>query len=218
MRWLAAFGVVVGLVAVGCALHAPPKGYLPATTVLANIKVATPSFAGYNRDLFHYPADLDHDRCDTRGEVLIRDSLGPVVVTPGFCIVTSGRWYSAYDGVTTTVAAALQIDHVVPLAEAWASGASGCSHAGRTAFGNDLTDRRTLREVTVHANETKGDQDPAQWLPPLVSDQCPYIGDWISIKARWASTMDSAESTKLHAMLARQCKGLAVAPYSAAPG
>jgi len=86
-----------------------------------------------------------------------------------------------------------------------AGGTAGC-------YGNDLTDRRTLREVTVHTNETKGDRDPAEWRPPLVSDQCSYIADWISIKARWGLTMDPAESAKLNAMLAGQCKGWLIPP------
>jgi len=103
------------------------------------------------------------------------------------------------------------------LAEAWASGASAWPEARRVAYGNDLTDRRTLREVTVHANETKGDRDPAGWLPPLVSDQCNYIADWISIKDRWGLTMDSAESATLHAMLAGQCKARLIPPAPTAP-
>jgi hypothetical protein len=111
--------------------------------------------------------------CCTRGEVLIRDSLGLFVATPGSCIVTAGKWYWAYDGVIVTQAARLEIDHVVALEQAWASGAYGWTEARRTAFGNDLTDGRTLREVTVHASETNGDFDRAQWLPPLACDVCP---------------------------------------------
>ncbi len=68
--------------------------------------------------------------------------------------------------------------------------------------------------MTVHANESKGDRDPAAWLPSLVSDQCTYIGDWIGIKAQWGLSMDVTESAKLHTMLAGQCKGLMIAPWA----
>jgi hypothetical protein len=155
---------------------------------------------------------VDHAPVTAYGSGASRSVLTPALGGELELQIISGRWTSAYDGVTTTVADALQIGHVVPLAEAWASGASAWPEARRVAYGNDLTDHRTLREVTVHANETKGDRDPAPWLPPLVSDQCSYVADWISIKERWGLTMDPAESSKLHAMLAGQCKGSAIAP------
>jgi hypothetical protein len=79
----------------------------------------------------------------------------------------------------------LEIDHVVALKESWDSGAYAWDDARRTAFGNDLTDRRTLVAVTSSANQSKGDSDPSNWLPPLISDHCPFIGSWIAIKARW---------------------------------
>jgi len=69
MRRLAVLGVVVSVVALGCA-PPPPPGFVPATIVLTRIKVAAPNFTGYNRDLFDYPDDADRDGCDTRAEVL----------------------------------------------------------------------------------------------------------------------------------------------------
>ena len=80
------------------------------------------------------------------------------------CAATSGSWYSAYDGATWTAASDVDIDHLVPLAEAWDSGASGWTTAQRQAFANDLT-RPQLIAVTDNVNQSKGDQDPAEWMP-----------------------------------------------------
>ena len=51
----------------------------------------------------------------------------------------SGRWYSPYDGATWTAASDVGIDHVVPLAEAWRSGASSWTTSRCQSFANDLT-------------------------------------------------------------------------------
>ena len=172
--------------------------------------------AGYNRDLFHYPTDADRDHCDTRAEVLIRDTTAPVNATPG-CTIVSGQWFSAYDGQTVTNAADIEIDHVVALKEAWDSGASAWDDSRRAAFGNDLTDPRTLAAVTASSNQAKSDSDPAQWLPPLVSDQCPYLGSWIAIKVRWGLAMDQSEHDRILNLLEGQCFGLTVPPITPAP-
>ena len=166
-----AVSALVLLLAVGCVPPSPPAGQLDALAALGGIPIAAEVGAGYNRDLFHVWADADGDGCDTRAEVIMRDSMVPVQ-PPGHCPVGSGQWVSAYDGVTTTVALELQVDHVVALKEAWDSGAYAWDDARRAAFGNDLTDRRTLAAVTVNANQSKSDSDPTNWLPPLVSDQC----------------------------------------------
>ena len=185
--------------------------------MLNSIPIADENGAGYNRDLFHYPTDADGNRCDTRAEVLLRDTMVPVLPTPGICVFGGGQWYSAYDGVTTTNQADVEIDHVVALKEAWDSGAFGWDDARRAAYGNDLTDRRTLIAVTASSNQSKGDSDPSNWLPPLVADQCPYIGNWIAIKARWGLSMDQSEHDRIANLLQGQCFGLLVPPIPPSP-
>jgi hypothetical protein len=49
--------------------------------------------------------------------VLKRDGTG--VVTDTACHATSGTWKSPYDGATWTATSDLDIDHVVPLKNAW---------------------------------------------------------------------------------------------------
>ncbi|AZM51215.1 hypothetical protein DMA15_00290 [Streptomyces sp. WAC 01529] len=61
---------------------------------------------------------------------------------------------------------------MVPLAEAWGSGASTWSAGRRQAHANDLGDERSLVVVTARNNRSKSDQDPAEWRPPLADARC----------------------------------------------
>ncbi|ETW85763.1 hypothetical protein HETIRDRAFT_100630 [Heterobasidion irregulare TC 32-1] len=132
--------------------------------------------------------------CDTRETVLKRD--GTDVVTNSACAATSGNWVSPYDGVSTTLASDLDIDHLVPLKEAWMSGARSWTAAQRESFANDLT-RPQLVAVTDNLNEAKSDKDVAEWVPPLVSYQCTYVRAWITVKHYYGLSIDSAEKTAL---------------------
>ena len=186
-----------------------------AESELAELRLAPEGpRTGYDRSLFPQWIDADHDGCDTRHEVLITESVVPAHEGAN-CAVT-GEWYSAYDGVTTTDASKFDIDHVVPLAEAWDSGASTWDAARRTAYANDLDHRQTLRAVTASANRSKGDDDPAAWKPPLQSDWCSYATDWVSIKVTWNLTADPAEVDALRGMLAT-CIGAGPTPAPVPP-
>lgn len=95
----------------------------------------------------------------------------------------------------------LDIDHLVPLDEAWASGARSWSSARREAYANDLADPRTLVAVSLHENRSKGDRDPAQWLP--ARGVCRYVADWVAVKLRWGLGVDSLERSALARVAAR---------------
>ena len=151
-------------------------GSLDALDVLALIPVTNEHQDGYDRDRFGYPADRDGDGCDTRDEVLQRDSLTPAQVDPSGCQVIAGDWYSTYDGVTQTDPAEVQIDHVVALKEAHDSGAWAWGPDRLIAYGNDLDDPRSLRAVTGAVNNDKGDKDPSNWLPPDPAAVCTLPG------------------------------------------
>ena len=110
------------------------------------------------------------------------------------CTVKSGRWYSWYDGKTWTLASDVDIDDVVALKEAWDSGAKSWSAANRSRFHNDLGYAWTLDAVTDNVNSSKGDSDPAQWLPPLASARCAYATHWVAIKYRWRLSSNPAAS------------------------
>ncbi|KDQ10338.1 hypothetical protein BOTBODRAFT_178200 [Botryobasidium botryosum FD-172 SS1] len=165
-----------------------------AKTYLAALKVAEDSnVPAYNRDLFPHWITIS-GKCDTRKTVLIRD--GTNVVTNDACSATSGSWFSVYDGKTWTQASDIDIDHVIPLKEAWVSGARDWTTDQRRAFANDLI-RPQLIGVTDSVNQSKGDKDPAKWMPPLTSYYCTYVRAWIEVKYYYNLTVDAAEKAAL---------------------
>lgn len=175
---------------------ASPPGPLTLATVLAGLPVAAEHRTGYIRTLFRLWIDADGNGCDTRHEVLIAEAIVAPTVG-GSCALTGGEWLSLYDGLTFSDARKLDIDHVVPLAEAWDSGAWAWDAARRTAFANDLGVSWALIAVSAASNRSKGDQDPADWLPPRVGFRCEYLADWVAIKERWHLTVDPAEKAAI---------------------
>lgn len=171
----------------------------PASTPeLASLVIAAPgAMSGYSRDRFALWAS-GPDSCDTRETVLQRQGVN--VKRDAKCKAVSGTWTSPYDGVQITEATKVDIDHVVPLAEAWRSGAAGWSDERRKQFANDLTNPQ-LFAVSANANRSKGDQDPAQWKPPLQSFWCTYAKDYVTVKVAYQLTVDQAERDALAQML-----------------
>ncbi|KAJ7143610.1 hypothetical protein C8R43DRAFT_1130679 [Mycena crocata] len=215
---MVALSALVVLSVLSTAFSAPVPRALPtpvsvatAKTYLSELTVAVDSnVPAYSRDLFK-TWDIISGTCDTRETVLKRD--GTNVMTSTACAATSGNWVSPYDGVATTLSSDLDIvspsvrapphhvvnlskDHVVPLKEAWVSGARDWTNAQRESFANDLT-RPQLVAVTDNLNESKGDKDPAGFIPPLASYVCTYIRAWITVKHFYDLTIDTAEKTAL---------------------
>ncbi|KAH8831319.1 hypothetical protein DL96DRAFT_1677808 [Flagelloscypha sp. PMI_526] len=193
------FSAFIGLAAAFSSVFAAPLSVrvplsaraLP-TPVSLTVEAESNSPA-YDRDLF--PTwDTISGTCNTRETVLKRD--GTNVVVDSACAATSGNWVSPYDGVATTLASDLDIDHVVPLKEAWVSGARDWTTAQRESFANDLT-RPQLVAVTDNLNQSKGDKDPAEFVPPLASYVCTYIRAWIHVKHYYDLSVDSTEKAAL---------------------
>lgn len=192
--------------------RAPPTtetadGVLVAA-LLAELTVAAEQPAGYDRDLFSHW--ITRSCCTTRNEVLRSESTITPTVSSS-CTVTAGQWYSYFDDTWIDVPRSLDIDHMVPLAEAWRSGARNWDEARRRAFANDLTDPRSLIAVSASSNRSKSDRDPANWLPPSRAYRCDYIGSWIAIKHRWELTIDSVEQAALQREL-NNCGELRTSP------
>lgn len=184
----------------------PPSGdVLPgmvgvsvARTQLAALKVAPPgTMSGYSRDKFTHWAEQG-DKCDTREVILQRD--GTNVTRDSQCKAVSGTWKSLYDEVVVTEASKIDIDHMVPLAEGWRSGAAGWDAAKRKAFANDLT-RPQLLAVTASSNRSKGDQSPDLWQPPSKSAWCQYGRAWTTVKSVYGLTVTEPEKKMLSTML-----------------
>ncbi|GAA4237670.1 hypothetical protein GCM10022254_50410 [Actinomadura meridiana] len=176
----------------------PPPGADTAEQHLAALTVrAEGSLDGYSREKFPHWINQG-DNCNTREVVLKRDGTG--VTTDSECRATAGSWTSPYDGATWTDPEDLDIDHMVPLAEAWRSGASAWTRARRQSFANDLTSSQ-LWAVTDNVNQSKGDKDPAKWTPPSASFNCMYARSWVDVKYRYDLTLDSAEKSALGRLL-----------------
>ena len=173
---------------------------LPLRSAVAALPVAPEDRTGYTRDAFRHWTDADRDGCTTRNEVLLEEAVDPPAVT-GRCTLTGGRWHSWYDDAYVDGPRGLDIDHLVPLAEAWDSGAAQWSAQRREAYANDLGDPRALVAVTARANRSKADQDPTQWLPDDAV-VCHYLGDWTAVKLRWHLTVDPAEHNQLTGLAA----------------
>lgn len=175
-----------------------PPDAATARTYLADIKEQTEgSLDGYSRAKFPHWIDQGKN-CNTREVVLKRD--GTNVQQDSGCAAVSGKWVSPYDGATWTKASDLDIDHVVPLAEAWKSGAAKWTTARRQQLANDLTHSQLIA-VTDNVNQEKGDKDPAKWLPPKASYHCEYARMWVWVKHVYGMSADSAEKAALKKIL-----------------
>lgn len=193
--------ILVALLVTACqavAFQSPPAPTGSAGTQLAELVVKPRSgMGGYSREKFPHWATVSGE-CDTRETVLKRD--GQNVNTDAQCRPTSGTWHSPYDGANWTKASDVDIDHIVPLGQAWESGAASWTTQHRKEFANDLV-RPQLKAVTDNVNQAKGDQAPDEWRPSLRADWCAYATDWITVKAYYQLTVTDPEEAALTDML-----------------
>ena len=156
----------------------------------------------YNRSNWGNWVDADGDCQNTRHEVLIEESLVPVTFkTDRKCIVVYGKWIDPYTGGTFTMASLLDVDHVVPLKEAYLSGAKNWSRSRKRQYANSLQNKDHLIAVYRGANRSKGAKDIAQWLPSNPDYHKEYIRIWIEIKEAWGLKIDSAERQVINKIL-----------------
>ena len=226
MKWRLALNGAIVLVALSASGGAQASSAQPvakvrnggsALLVLQGISVEREHPAGYVRSAFEHWRDIDGDGCDSRDQVLKRDSITLPQVDPIDCNVIAGDWISPYDGARWSDPSRIDIDHVVALKEAWDSGAWAWTSAMRRAYANDTSDSRTLLAVTDRVNQSKSDKDPSNWLPPSRSYLCTYLGNWIAVKARWGLSMDQSEWGRVKNLLESSCVGLTIAPWPAVP-
>lgn len=174
-----------------------PSGSLAPMRVVSSMLQALPVAAEtetttYEREYFGDWIDADGDGCNTRKEVLQAESATPVP-----CSLKGGSWTSEYDRVRTSAARNFDVDHMVPLKEAWVSGAAGWSTETLRAFANDLDYEHSLIAVSASSNRQKSDRDPASWMPSNLSFACQYLGRWVGVKYRWNLSVDSLEHSVL---------------------
>ncbi|WP_119067904.1 HNH endonuclease family protein [Rubrobacter indicoceani] len=175
-----------------------------AGEVLANLPVERPgSMSGYSREAFPHWSDgaengwdVPSESCDTRDAALIRD--GENVAVGESCSIDSGTWVDPYAGETNTDSSDVDIDHVVPLANAWRSGAKGWDEAKRERFANAPDN---LLASDAGENRSKGDRGPEAWRPPDRSAWCDYAIRWTRVKSEYQLSVNPDEKASLEEML-----------------
>ena len=180
----------VGLAAVAAVAATP----LLASDELDDIPVRAYSKSPYDRGHWGRWRDADRDCQGTRQEVLIAESLEPVVLDKSGCRVISGKWRDPYTDTTYTDPRQLDIDHMVPLGHAHAAGGHAWHWRKRRQFVNDLDAPEHLIAVSSRANRSKGDRAPHKWLPPNQDYHCDYLHNWVAIKRRWKLAMSPTEA------------------------
>ncbi|MFB8126081.1 HNH endonuclease family protein [Streptomyces bacillaris] len=198
---------LVPLLSAPAAQAAPTAEVTTLADAVGLVEVTEEDRTGYTRSKFKHwnSGDDKSDGCNTRAEVLISEAVVAPTVEAG-CKLTGGTWVSYYDGQEVTSAGSLDIDHMVPLAEAWDSGASGWAAGRREAYANDQSSTVSLVAVTARSNRQKSDQDPADWMPPSPEAQCRYVGEWVSTKLRWQLTADDRELEALKVFAEGPCE------------
>lgn len=187
---LATVVVAVGLL--GGAATPASAATSDVNTLLDSLTVAADANVAYDREDFKHW--IKQSGCDTRQDVLIRDRKQG---QPRACTVIGGKWVSPYDGVTTMDPGTFDIDHTVALGEAARSGAYNWSADQRMYFANDLGYPTSLLAVSAASNRSKGDKDPAQWMPPNKAYWCTYLKSWVGVKYRWQLSVDPAEKAAI---------------------
>jgi hypothetical protein len=159
-----------------------------------------PSAPDYNRkDWKHWSVF----QCrSTRDRVLIEEALGQVTFkSQKNCKVKDSIWYDPFTGATVNKASQLDVDHMVPLANAHRSGGWAWDSEKKEAYANDMSTEEHLISVSSSANRQKSDKGPDAWRPKNLGYHCQYAEDWISVKKTWDLTITSLEKTALQEML-----------------
>lgn len=170
-------------------LHNPVKKVLLSLTSFILHNSPVPAAAEkYNRRNHFGSWRSDLSNClDVRGRVLARDSKDPVVTRASGerCVVDSGTWHDPYTDSTVTDPAALQIDHMVPLKNAYIMGAHSWAKSKKCWYANFIAVDYHLLPVSAHENMSKSDRTPADYLPPNRGYLCAYARNWLKIKMVW---------------------------------
>lgn len=190
-----------------------------ASSVLGSLQVkGRAPKTGYKRTQFGKAwADVDHNGCDTRNDILSRDLSG---VKHRFgthsCVVKSGTLQDPYTGKSITfkrgqkTSTAVQIDHVVALSDAWQKGAQKLAKSVRTELANDPYN---LLAVQGRANQQKSDGDAATWLPSNKGFRCEYVARQIGVKHKYSLWVTAAEKSAMERVLA-SCPAQTVPDYT----
>ena len=187
----------------------PTPASVPTASTTDQVVVLTLLVAGipddlpkYDRKDWRHWLDEDRDCQDARQEVLVAESLAQVVFkTADECKVESGSWVGPYTGTAVSDPGELDVDHMVPLANAHRSGGWSWDRDRKADYANSLAYADHLIATTRSANRSKGSKGPEDWRPPDEGYLCDYAIDWVTIKSEWGLTATAREAEALREML-----------------
>ncbi len=155
----------------------------------------------YYRKLFYDNWGMTDSGCNVREAILARD-MSDVVLNG--CKVASGVLNDPYTGKIINfrrgqdTSSEVQIDHVVALSNAWATGAYAFDGDKRYEISQDPLN---LIAVDGPANQEKSDQDASDWLPSNTAFRCEYVARQISVKYKYKLWVTPSEKTKMREVL-----------------
>jgi hypothetical protein len=184
----------------------PPTQKQSTLALLALIQTRTgPAPTGYTVDQFGTTlrAVPGSGGCNSRDVVLKRDLIDITYQTGSTCIVNDGALFDRYTGAwfwynNRETAHTVATDYVVPLSDAWASGAATWSATQRSEFVNDPEE---LIETSAAAVAAKAGRTADGWLPANVAEQCTYVADQITVKSAYLLTVTAAERAAMAAVI-----------------
>ncbi|WP_419197147.1 HNH endonuclease family protein [Mycolicibacterium litorale] len=182
----------------------------PGADILAGVPEVPRRVRGhdYRRDAFgeawtdDTEAPGGRNGCDTRNDILDRDLVDKTYVSISRCptAVATGRLFDPYTNATVAfqrgaqVGASVQIDHIVPLAYAWDQGARTWPEEMRVRFANDPAN---LLAVDGPTNQDKGDDPPAEWMPPNRAFWCQYAVAFAAVLRGYGLPVDAPSAVVL---------------------
>lgn len=210
-----AAGLVTAVLLVGMAWALPGLAEGTAQTATATAPTAQTTLTklvvkgrapmtGYARSKYGAAwSDINRNGCDTRNDLLRRDLTGETFKAgTRYCVVMTGLLKDPYTAkrlaFRKSAASAVQIDHVVALADSWQKGAQKWPAAKRLVFANDPLN---LLAVDGPTNQKKGAGDAATWLPPNKAYRCAYVARQIAVKAKYGAWVTSAEKAAMGRVL-----------------
>jgi|GEM_PF-825368 len=144
----------------------------------------------------------DNTCMNTRARVLVRDSQKEVTFRGNKrCVVEDGLWHDPYTGEEVTSSRKIQIDHLVPLKNAYVSGAWRWDYKTRCLYANYMGYGDHLISSGSHENMSKGDRGPEKYLPPNPAYRCQYVRSWLAVKLIWQLTLNPDEVQAIHTVV-----------------
>jgi hypothetical protein len=166
----------------------------------------------YNR-LKHFGGWIRPDQSDcrnTRAVVMVRDADRRTAIeyrNGRECVVNKGKWNDPFTGSSFRLASALDIDHIVPLKQAYVSGAHAWDPPKRCHYANYLEADYHLMTVSGSENKRKSDRSPEQYMPPNERFHCRYLSIWVRIKAIWELSASPEEHQTIESIIReKNCK------------